>query len=158
MKFECLTDYWIEIDVGFSYPMPCDKSPDRLKCGCGSPARTSSSPSESDSAMIIRDRPQEAEMDLTIKGPHPSRASQITPLFHHLASNSQPELSPNSHSMDEPLDVTLNSNKHNWETDYFYINHSIRTRNLQQRFHTGSSVRNQSRIDWDSKLDIRCFW
>ena len=61
----------------------------------------------------MRERPQESEMDLTIKGPHPPRHPQITPLFHHLSTNSQAELSPSSQSMDEPLDVTLNSNKNN---------------------------------------------
>ncbi|XP_024940934.1 retinal homeobox protein Rx3 isoform X2 [Cephus cinctus] len=95
------------------YSVSCDKSPERIKCGCGSPPRTSASPSETISAVSMRERPQEAEMDLTVKGPHPQRHPQITPLFHHLPSNTQQDISPASQSMDEPLDVTLNSSKNN---------------------------------------------
>ncbi|XP_043484761.1 dorsal root ganglia homeobox protein isoform X1 [Leptopilina heterotoma] len=97
---------------GFS--MTCDKSPERVKCGCGSPPRSSSSPSESDTpGIIMRERPQESEMDLTIKGPHPPRHPPIASLFHHLSTTTQADLSPSSQSIDEPLDVTLTSNKNN---------------------------------------------
>ncbi|XP_012275722.1 retinal homeobox protein Rx-like [Orussus abietinus] len=93
------------------YSMACDKSPDRLKCGCGSPPpRPSASPSETDCGPI-RERPQEAEMDLTVKGPHPAHHPQMSPLFHHHVPGSAPrDLSPPG-QLDEPLDATLNGPK-----------------------------------------------
>ncbi|XP_053971348.1 retinal homeobox protein Rx1 isoform X1 [Hylaeus volcanicus] len=90
---------------GFS--VSCEKSPERMKCGCGSPPRICGSPIERDASLTVRDRPQEAEMDLTVKGP--PRHKPISTLFHHLP---QQELSP-SKAGDEPLDVTLNTNKNN---------------------------------------------
>lgn len=94
--------------------MSCEKSPERVKCGCGSPPRSSSSPSECDTpGLMMRERPQESEMDLTIKGPHLPRHPPITSLFHHLSTTTQADLSPSSQSIDEPLDVTLTSNKNN---------------------------------------------
>ncbi|KAL0131559.1 hypothetical protein PUN28_002832 [Cardiocondyla obscurior] len=90
------------------YSVPCDKSPDRLKCRCGTPPRMCPSPVDR-SDLATRERPQEAEMDLTLKGHHPASARHS--LFHHLPSNhQQPDIAP---SMDEPLDVTLNSGKNN---------------------------------------------
>lgn len=89
------------------YSLPCDKSPDRLKCGCGSPPRICASPADREAGLPIRDRPQEAEMDLTVKGP--PRHPPMSNLFHQLP---QQELSP-SRNVDEPLDVTLNANKNN---------------------------------------------
>ncbi|KAG7189093.1 hypothetical protein KM043_008670 [Ampulex compressa] len=95
------------------YSVPCDKSSDRVKCGCDSPPRPCGSPSERDSGLSMRERPQEAEIDLTVKGPHTVRHMQITPLFHHLPPNASQEISPDGQTMDEPLDVTLNGNKNN---------------------------------------------
>ncbi|XP_020293524.1 retinal homeobox protein Rx3 isoform X2 [Pseudomyrmex gracilis] len=95
------------------YSVPCDKSPDRLKCRCGTPPRICASPVESHSDVLTtRERPQEAEMDLTLKSVHhaSTRHSQVTALFHHLPSNPQQEVAQN---MDEPLDVTLNNCKNN---------------------------------------------
>ncbi|XP_076764950.1 uncharacterized protein LOC143431858 [Xylocopa sonorina] len=89
------------------YSLSCDKSPDRMKCGCGSPPRICGSPVDRDVNLSVKDRPQEAEMDLTIKGP--PRHKSIATLFHQLP---QQELSP-SQRIDEPLDVTLNANKNN---------------------------------------------
>jgi hypothetical protein len=62
--------------------------------------------------LTTRERPQEAEIDLTLKAhPHTSaRHSQITTLFPHLPNNRQQDV---AQSMDEPLDVTLNSGKNN---------------------------------------------
>lgn len=87
--------------------MTCEKSPERMKCGCSSPPRICGSPIERDINLSVRDRPQEAEMDLTVKGP--PRHTPIATLFHQLP---QQELSP-SQNIDEPLDVTLNANKNN---------------------------------------------
>ncbi|XP_015436663.1 PREDICTED: paired box protein Pax-6-like [Dufourea novaeangliae] len=89
------------------YSLSCEKSPDRMKCGCGSPPRICASPVEKDANLTVRDRPQEAEMDLTVKGP--PRNTPISTLFHQLP---QQELSP-PQNVDEPLDVTLNTNKNN---------------------------------------------
>ncbi|KAF3427558.1 hypothetical protein QLX08_003810 [Tetragonisca angustula] len=89
------------------YSLTCEKSPERMKCGCGSPPRICGSPVERDINLTVRDRPQEAEMDLTVKGP--PRHTPIATLFHQLP---QQELSP-SQNADEPLDVTLNANKNN---------------------------------------------
>jgi len=55
---------------------------------------------------VPRERPQEAEMDLTLKAHPHARHSQITTLFPHLPNNPQQDV---AQSMDEPLDVTLNS-------------------------------------------------
>lgn len=91
------------------YSVPCDKSPDRIKCRCGTPPRICASPVDRGDGLATRDRPQEAEMDLTLKGHHPASARHS--LFHHLPSNhQQQDVAP---SMDEPLDVTLNSGKNN---------------------------------------------
>ncbi|KOC58882.1 Homeobox protein orthopedia [Habropoda laboriosa] len=89
------------------YSLSCEKSPERMKCGCGSPPRICGSPVERNTNLTVRDRPQEAEMDLTVKGP--PRHTPIVTLFHQLP---QQELSP-SQNIDEPLDVTLNANKNN---------------------------------------------
>ncbi|XP_008544207.1 homeobox protein prophet of Pit-1 [Microplitis demolitor] len=95
------------------YPVSCDKSPERVKCGCGSP-RNSASPTDIEVDLAPGDRPQESEMDLTIKTPMPTRHPQIPPMFHHhLTSEPQHDLSPATRSMDEPLDVTLNGNRNN---------------------------------------------
>lgn len=91
----------------FRYSLTCEKSPERMKCGCGSPPRICGSPVERDINLTARDRPQEAEMDLTVKGP--PRHTPTATLFHQLP---QQELSP-SQNVDEPLDVTLNANKNN---------------------------------------------
>ncbi|XP_044017064.1 homeobox protein otx5-B-like isoform X2 [Aphidius gifuensis] len=92
------------------YPMICEKSPERVKCGCGSPSR-SSSPSSVDVELGAHDRPQESEMDLTIKTPQPTRHPQIPHMYHHIPNDSRHDLSPKN--MDEPLDVTLNGNRNN---------------------------------------------
>ncbi|EZA51580.1 Dorsal root ganglia homeobox protein [Ooceraea biroi] len=93
------------------YSVPCDKSPDRIKCRCATPPRICASPVDR-SDVLTRERPQEAEMDLTLKGHHhaSARHSQITTLLHHLPSNPQQDV---AQSIDEPLDVTLNSSKNN---------------------------------------------
>ncbi|XP_071629186.1 uncharacterized protein [Temnothorax longispinosus] len=91
------------------YSVPCDKSPDRIKCRCGTPPRICASPVDRSDGLATRDRPQEAEMDLTLKGHHPASARHS--LFHHLPSNHQQQ--DIAQSMDEPLDVTLNSGKNN---------------------------------------------
>ncbi|XP_066581720.1 dorsal root ganglia homeobox protein-like isoform X2 [Prorops nasuta] len=109
-------DYRILPPHGYSSAsMGCDKSPERLKCGCTSPPpRGCASPSERDRGLsIIRERPQEAEMDLTVKGPHTTRHPPIPALFHHLPTHPRQDLSPSGRSVDEPLDVTLNANKNN---------------------------------------------
>ncbi|XP_043280960.1 cone-rod homeobox protein isoform X2 [Venturia canescens] len=108
------------------YSVGCDKSPERVKCGCGSPGpRNSSSPASSvEQEMGVRESrpPQEAEIDLTIKGPNPSRTPRITSLYHHhLPSNDSRQQNPLSPGTpmnrgsihDEPLDVTLNGNRNN---------------------------------------------
>lgn len=92
----------------FRYSLSCEKSPDRMKCGCGSPPRICGSPVERDTSLPMRDRPQEAEMDLTVKGT--PRHTPISTLFCQLPQ--QQEFSP-SQNVDEPLDVTLNTNKNN---------------------------------------------
>lgn len=92
--------------------MNCEKSPDRVKCGCGSPSR-SSSPSSVEVELGPRDRPQESEMDLTIKTPVPTRHPQIPQMYHHIANETRHDPSPVSKSIDEPLDVTLNGNRNN---------------------------------------------
>ncbi|XP_071575303.1 uncharacterized protein [Temnothorax nylanderi] len=91
------------------YSVPCDKSPDRIKCRCGTPPRICASPVDRGDGLATRERPQEAEMDLTLKGHHPASARHS--LFHHLPSNHQQQ--DIAQSMDEPLDVTLNSGKNN---------------------------------------------
>ncbi|XP_029154879.1 paired mesoderm homeobox protein 2-like isoform X2 [Nylanderia fulva] len=85
------------------YSVPCDKSsPDRIKCRCGTPPRICASPVDHRADVLAtRERPQEAEMDLTLKGHHPGR------LFHHHVASSPQQ------NVDEPLDVTLNSSKNN---------------------------------------------
>ncbi|XP_034939294.1 retinal homeobox protein Rx3 isoform X2 [Chelonus insularis] len=95
------------------YQISCEKSPEQIKCGCGSPSRNSMSPNNIEVDLAPRDRPQEAEMDLTIKTPLPSRHPQIPPLYHHLPSEPRHDLSPAARSVDEPLDVTLNGNRNN---------------------------------------------
>ncbi|XP_074095128.1 uncharacterized protein LOC141524883 [Cotesia typhae] len=95
------------------YPVNCDKSPERVKCGCGSPPRSSESPTDIEVDLAPQDRPQESEMDLTIKTPMPTRHPEIPPMFHHLPSKPQHDLSPATRSIDEPLDVTLNGNRNN---------------------------------------------
>ncbi|XP_063981744.1 paired box protein Pax-6-like isoform X1 [Diachasmimorpha longicaudata] len=104
-------DYRILPPQGYS--MTCEKSPEHGKCSCGSPPRSTSTPSSVEVDLAPRDRPQEAEMDLTIKTPLPTRHPQIPPLFHHIPSESRHDLSPVPRSMDEPLDVTLNGNRNN---------------------------------------------
>jgi len=91
------------------YSVPCDKSLDKLKCRCGTPPRISASPADHGDSLATRERPQEAEMDLTLKAHHP--ASVRHSLFHHLSSNHQQQ--DIVQTMDEPLDVTLNSSKNN---------------------------------------------
>ncbi|XP_072762280.1 LOW QUALITY PROTEIN: uncharacterized protein [Anoplolepis gracilipes] len=83
------------------YSIPCDKSPDRIKCRCTSPV-------EHIDILATRERPQEAEMDLTLKGHHHASSRQVATLFHHHHSATGPQ-----QDMDEPLDVTLNSSKNN---------------------------------------------
>ncbi|XP_036139028.1 cone-rod homeobox protein isoform X3 [Monomorium pharaonis] len=92
------------------YSVPCDKSPDRIKCRCGTPPRICASPVDHNDILATRERPQEAEMDLTLKGHHPASSTRHS-LFHHLPSNHQQQ--DIAQSMDEPLDVTLNSGKNN---------------------------------------------
>ncbi|XP_048514818.1 retinal homeobox protein Rx3 isoform X2 [Athalia rosae] len=97
------------------YPsMGCDKSPDRsIRCGCGSPQRRSVSPVST--GVDITERPQESEMDLTVKGSHPPQHPHPS-LFHHHppAVNQSQNIGPiNNHPMDEPLDVTLSNKKNN---------------------------------------------
>ncbi|KYN17840.1 hypothetical protein ALC57_09879 [Trachymyrmex cornetzi] len=87
------------------YSIPCDKS---LKCRCGTPPRICESPADRGDSLATRERPQEAEMDLTLKAHHP--ASVKHSLFHHLSTNQQQDI---VQTMDEPLDVTLNSSKNN---------------------------------------------
>ena len=95
------------------YTISCEKSSENVKCSCRSPPRNSGSPSENDSGgLIMREIPQESEIDLTVKGTLPPRQPQITSLFHHFSTTTRAELSPFL-SKDEPLDVTLNSNKNN---------------------------------------------
>ncbi|KAK0168979.1 hypothetical protein PV327_002735 [Microctonus hyperodae] len=107
-----------------SYSVPnCDKSPESLKCGCGSPPNNSTSPSNIDIDLPLRDRPQESEIDLTVKSSHPSRhppvsqvsqMPQMSHIFHHLPGESiRHDVSPGQTSIDEPLDVTLNGNRNN---------------------------------------------
>ncbi|GAB1867643.1 ALX homeobox protein 1 [Camponotus japonicus] len=86
------------------YSVPCDKSPDRIKCRCGTPPRICSSPVD---ILATRERPQEAEMDLTLKGHHHASTRQVATLFHHHVASSPQQ------NLDEPLDVTLNSGKNN---------------------------------------------
>ncbi|KAL6430983.1 hypothetical protein ACFW04_007032 [Cataglyphis niger] len=88
------------------YSVPCDKSPDRLKCRCGTPPRICASPDRVD-ILTTRERPQEAEMDLTLKSHHHASGRQVATLFHHHVASSPQQ------NMDEPLDVTLNSAKNN---------------------------------------------
>ncbi|XP_025074089.1 dorsal root ganglia homeobox protein [Pogonomyrmex barbatus] len=102
------------VQVNFScdylslYSVSCDKSPDRVKCRCGTPPRNCASPADHPGDVLAtRERPQEAEMDLTLKGHHPASRHS---LFHHLPNNHQQDI---AQSMDEPLDVTLNSGKNN---------------------------------------------
>ncbi|XP_044575291.1 protein transport protein sec31-like, partial [Cotesia glomerata] len=95
------------------YPVNCDKSPERVKCGCGSPPRSSGSPTDIEVDLAPQDRPQESEMDLTIKTPMPTHHPQIPSMFHYLPSEPQHDLSPATRSIDEPLDVTLNGNRNN---------------------------------------------
>ncbi|RLU18168.1 hypothetical protein DMN91_010411 [Ooceraea biroi] len=85
--------------------------PPGIKCRCATPPRICASPVDR-SDVLTRERPQEAEMDLTLKGHHhaSARHSQITTLLHHLPSNPQQDV---AQSIDEPLDVTLNSSKNN---------------------------------------------
>ncbi|KMQ86140.1 alx homeobox protein 1 [Lasius niger] len=85
------------------YSVPCDKSPDRIKCRCGTPPRICGSPVDRVDVLATRERPQEAEMDLTLKGHHHASAR----LFHHHVASSPQQ------NVDEPLDVTLNSSKNN---------------------------------------------
>ncbi|XP_029664291.1 retinal homeobox protein Rx1 isoform X2 [Formica exsecta] len=89
------------------YSVPCDKSPDRLKCRCGTPPRICASPVDRVDILTTRERPQEAEMDLTLKSHHHASGRQVTTLFHHHVASSPQQ------NMDEPLDVTLNSAKNN---------------------------------------------
>ncbi|KAL6265137.1 hypothetical protein P5V15_005227 [Pogonomyrmex californicus] len=90
------------------YSVSCDKSPDRVKCRCGTPPRICASPVDRPGDVLAtRERPQEAEMDLTLKGHHPASRHS---LFHHLPNDHQQDI---AQSMDEPLDVTLNSGKNN---------------------------------------------
>ncbi|XP_018300924.1 ALX homeobox protein 1 [Mycetomoellerius zeteki] len=91
------------------YSVPCDKSLDRLKCRCGTPPRICASPADRGDSLATRERPQEAEMDLTLKAHHPTSVRHS--LFHHLSSNHQQQNIVQT--MDEPLDVTLNSSKNN---------------------------------------------
>ncbi|XP_067213873.1 paired box protein Pax-6 isoform X2 [Linepithema humile] len=94
------------------YSVPCNKSPSRIKCQCETPPRICASPVDcSGDVLVMRERPQEAEIDLTLKGHHHSsvKHSQVTTLF-HLPSNPQQDIVQN---MDEPLDVSLNSGKNN---------------------------------------------
>lgn len=90
--------------VSSRYSVPCDKSPDRIKCRCGTPPRICSSPVD---ILATRERPQEAEMDLTLKGHHHASTRQVATLFHHHVASSPQQ------NLDEPLDVTLNSGKNN---------------------------------------------
>ncbi|XP_014481248.1 PREDICTED: homeobox protein aristaless-like 3 [Dinoponera quadriceps] len=93
------------------YSVPCDKSPDRMKCRCATPPRICASPVDRSDVLAARERPQEAEMDLTLKGHHhaSTRHPPVTTLFHHLGSSNPQQQQDVAASMDEPLDVTLNS-------------------------------------------------
>ncbi|XP_012057344.1 PREDICTED: retinal homeobox protein Rx [Atta cephalotes] len=102
-------DFRILSSLPPGYSVPCDKSLDRLKCRCGTPPRISASPADHGDSLATRERPQEAEMDLTLKAHHP--ASVRDSLFHHLSSNHQQQ--DIVQTIDEPLDVTLNSSKNN---------------------------------------------
>ncbi|KYM94493.1 PREDICTED: diencephalon/mesencephalon homeobox protein 1-B-like [Cyphomyrmex costatus] len=102
-------DFRILPPLSTGYSVPCDKSPDRLKCRCGTPPRICASPVDRGDSLATREGPQEAEMDLTLKAHHPTSVRHS--LFHHLPSNHQQQ--DIVQTMDEPLDVTLNSSKNN---------------------------------------------
>ncbi|XP_047354840.1 paired box protein Pax-3-like isoform X1 [Vespa velutina] len=100
------------LSAAHGYSMHCDKSNDKVKCGCGSPPRICSSSPEKDIEQSIRERPQDAEIDLTMKGPHTSRHVQITTTPFNMISTSQQTLRHTEH-VDEPLDARLSSNRNN---------------------------------------------
>lgn len=85
-----------------------------MKCRCGTPPRVCASPVDRNDVLTTKERPQETEIDLTLKGHHhalrDARHPQMATLFHHLPGNPQHDV---AQSMDEPLDVTLNSGKNN---------------------------------------------
>ncbi|XP_003425457.1 dorsal root ganglia homeobox protein isoform X2 [Nasonia vitripennis] len=104
------------------YPSSECKSPDRQRCGCGSPPRSSSaSPPPLSSSPESERPPQEAEIDLTMKSsnsasgnvrhptalvaPHPPPGFLHHLAAHHHLQHQHLQLSP---PPDEPLDVTLN--------------------------------------------------
>ncbi|XP_015517845.1 homeobox protein aristaless-like 3 [Neodiprion virginianus] len=94
------------------YPVACDKSPERMRCGCNSPPRRSVSPVSSGAG--IAERPQEAEMDLTVKGSHPQPHPHPALYHHHLSAvNQSQNVGPVTQPIDEPLDVTLSNKKNN---------------------------------------------
>lgn len=138
------------------YSVGCDKSPERGKCGCGSPGpRNSSSPASSvEQEMGLRESrpPQEAEMDLTIKGPNPSRMSRITSLYHHhhLPGNDPRQQNPSSPGTpinrgsihDEPLDVTLNANRNNnWTNFHIFFLVRLHTKETNTLYNNDNSKR-----------------
>ncbi|XP_046826146.1 paired box protein Pax-3-like isoform X2 [Vespa crabro] len=100
------------LSAAHGYSMHCDKSNDKVKCGCGSPPRICSSSPEKDIEQSIRERPQDTEIDLTMKGPHTSRHVQITTTPFNMISTSQQTLRHTEH-VDEPLDARLSSNRNN---------------------------------------------